>query len=245
MSGPPLDHGKAGASARAEYERRSARHKATQDQRIADDNTWRATTNRQHPLLGRVATSLTARPTVAPEPSHVRSWAVGEPGEVRVGAVLDAVAGIEALHDRRMPHSRANIDHIAVCPGAIWVIDAKRYVNKRVERRDVGGLFRTDERLFVGGRDHTGLAVDMGAQVQAVTGAVGDLLPDGATVRAALCFVESNWAWMAKPFFVRGVTVTWPRALSKILTPTGPIDPDRAADIVAALARALPPARRS
>ena len=34
------------------------------------------------------------------------------------------------LHDRRIPGTRANIDHIAVASSAVWVIDAKRYNGK-------------------------------------------------------------------------------------------------------------------
>ena len=34
---------------------------------------------------------------------------------------------IAVLHDRRIPGSKANIDHIAITAAGIWVIDAKRY----------------------------------------------------------------------------------------------------------------------
>jgi len=40
-----------------------------------------------------------------------------------------------ALHDRRVPGTKANIDHVAVGAGAVWVIDAKRYQGL-VEHRD-------------------------------------------------------------------------------------------------------------
>jgi hypothetical protein len=57
------------------------------------------------------------------------------------------------LHDRRIPRTRANIDHIAVTrSGAVWAIDAKNYRGK-VQRVDKGGWFATDERLYVGSRD--------------------------------------------------------------------------------------------
>jgi hypothetical protein len=43
-----------------------------------------------------------------------------------------------ALHDRRMPCSQANIDHIVLVPSGVWVIDSKRVRGRiRVEdRRD-------------------------------------------------------------------------------------------------------------
>jgi len=39
------------------------------------------------------------------------------------------------LHDRRIPGSRANIDHIVVAPSGVWIIDAKRYSDQLVQRR--------------------------------------------------------------------------------------------------------------
>ena len=34
---------------------------------------------------------------------------------------------IRLLHDRRMPRSRANIDHLVVTPTGVYVIDAIKY----------------------------------------------------------------------------------------------------------------------
>jgi len=34
------------------------------------------------------------------------------------------------LHDARTQHSPANIDHIAIAPSGIWVIDANHYKGK-------------------------------------------------------------------------------------------------------------------
>ena len=44
------------------------------------------------------------------------------------------------LHDRAVPGGRANIDHIAVVPSGVWVIDTKHY-RGRLEQRDLGGWF--------------------------------------------------------------------------------------------------------
>jgi hypothetical protein len=59
-----------------------------------------------------------------------------------------------ALHDRRIPGSRANIDHVVVAPSGVWVIDAKLYQGK-VERRTSGPIWRRELSVFVGGRDRT------------------------------------------------------------------------------------------
>jgi hypothetical protein len=37
---------------------------------------------------------------------------------------------VAVLHDRRIPGSRANIDHIAIAATGVWVIDSKRYKRK-------------------------------------------------------------------------------------------------------------------
>lgn len=59
--------------------------------------------------------------------------------------------GIRVLHDRRVPGTRGNIDHLVVAPAGIFVVDAKRY-DGLIRVRDVGGLFKTNERLYVGRR---------------------------------------------------------------------------------------------
>ncbi len=54
-----------------------------------------------------------------------------------MGARLDGLASesIRVMHDRRIPRSKANIDHIVVTPGGVWVIDTKRYVGRAPEKR--------------------------------------------------------------------------------------------------------------
>jgi hypothetical protein len=59
-----------------------------------------------------------------------------------------------ALHDRRVPGTKGNIDHLVVGPAGVYTVDAKRYEGK-VERRDVGSFFRSYERLYVNNRDRT------------------------------------------------------------------------------------------
>jgi hypothetical protein len=101
-------NGVAGWSARREYERRKARDEARLRQR------WGK--------LGGMAVAL------SDEKQSTKAWATGAVGEERLGARLDSLASDTnaALHDRRIPGSKANIDHIAVTTAGIWVIDAKR-----------------------------------------------------------------------------------------------------------------------
>lgn len=237
----PIDTGQVGGSAARTYKRRADRHQQSEQRWVEADQEWRRTVREEHPVLGRVVTALTPEATAKPEPSHVRSWAAGAPGEVRVGEVLDGIEGIVALHDRRVPRSRSNIDHIAVTPAAVWVIDTKRYAGATVEYRNAGGWLRVDERLIVGGRDRTKLVEAMEWQVAAIRDAAADQLPDAVPVRPALCFVGSNWGlFTRRPFLVQGVAVCWPNSLPEILSRPGPLDQNVIRAVALALATSLP-----
>jgi hypothetical protein len=176
--------------------------------------------------LGGIAVALT------PERSSTRVWATGAIGEEIVGARLDALASdqIRVLHDRRIPKSKANIDHIVVTPRGVWVIDTKRYVDKRIEKRVEGGLFSPRvEKLWVRG-DQAKLLASVTRQVGLVEAAV-----PGLPVKGVLCFVDGDWPLFPEPFTVDGVLVLWPRKLSQLLAKEqGDVDVDTAS---AALAR--------
>lgn len=120
---PVEDSGAAGSSARREYERRKARDQ----QRLRQK--WGK--------LGGIAVAL------SDEKQSTTAWATGAAGEERLGARLDSLASesIAVLHDRRIPGTKANIDHIAITAAGIWVIDAKRYKG-RPELKVEGGILR-------------------------------------------------------------------------------------------------------
>jgi hypothetical protein len=80
-----------------------------------------------------------------------------------VAEVFDGLAGVRVLHDRRVPGSKANIDHLSVGPAGVFVIDAKQY-SGALEKRDLRGWFRVDERLYVAGRDRTKLVEGVAGQ---------------------------------------------------------------------------------
>ena len=147
---------------------------------------------------------------------------------------------IEALHDRRLPGSKANIDHLVVTASGVWVIDAKRY-SGRVAKVDKGGWFRTDMRLTVGGRDRTKLIGGVHKQVGHVQAALAEVPGDEPPVHGALCFVDADWALFRKPMTFDGVLVTWSKALRKRLVEDGPVDEEHRAAIHRSLARLFPP----
>ncbi|WOQ17838.1 nuclease-related domain-containing protein [Raineyella sp. W15-4] len=147
---------------------------------------------------------------------------------------------LRILHDRRIPGSRANIDHIIICPAGVFVVDAKRYQGKRPELRVEGGLLRPRvENLMVGGRDRTTLVDGVLKQQGLVRAAVPD---DDAPVRGVLCFVDGDWPLIGGAFTIRDVDVVWPKKLAGMLGASGPLDPPRIQSLQRRLASAFPSA---
>lgn len=191
----------AGASAQREYERR----KTKREDRIRG----------KHPKLGGLILAL------SDDPQTTNAWASGAKGEAMLGARLDrhVSESIAVLHDRRIPGTKANIDHIVVTKGCVFVVDAKRYVNKRPELKVEGGILRSRvEKLLVGGRDRTKLVDGVLGQVEMVRAVLED---EEIPVRGVLCFVEGDWPMIGGTFTTRGVAVVWPRQLSKMLDAAG------------------------
>jgi hypothetical protein len=150
----------------------------------------------------------------------IGTWEQGASGERIVGARLDRIAGIEVLHDRLISGRRSNINHIAVGPGGVYVIDAKLYTG-RVEQRDVGRFLRTDVRLFVGGRDQSKRVAKLTHQVNAISRALGDT---PVPVVPALCVVEAQGATFGRPFMLDGVWVGTPDGLPDLVARPGLLD---------------------
>ena len=160
--------------------------------------------------------------------------------------MLERIAGPElrVLHDRRIPRTTANIDHLVICPSGVFVVDSKRYVDRRPELRVEGGILRPRvELLMVGGRDRTTLVDGADKQVGLVRAALADQ-PD-VPVRGMLCFIDADWPLIGGDFMVRDVGVLWPKKLSRLLTAPGPLAPDRIAELQWQLHEALPRSRNA
>jgi hypothetical protein len=63
-----------------------------------------------------------------PSPDAV-AWRRGAAGERRTARLLDPLErhGWAILHDLAVPGSRANIDHLVIGPGGVFVVDSKQY----------------------------------------------------------------------------------------------------------------------
>ncbi len=217
----PIDFGTPGASARKEHERRQAKR----EQRIQEK--WG--TGR----LGRIAKAL------SDDPQSTTAWAKGSRGEELVAELLQKFLGDDAvlLHDRKVPGTRGNIDHIAVARSGVWVIDAKNFKGK-VEKRDQGGLFKSDIRLYVGGGDRTKKVNGLGWQIDAVRSVVADAQ---APVHAALSFVGAEWpVFFARPLLINEVCVTWPKKLAELILRDGPLDDEAIERLTLLLSQRLP-----
>jgi hypothetical protein len=129
----------AGASTAAEGERRVARRVERVNARYGPD-------------AAAVAEHMAERDIAA-------SWGKGSKGESRLAAFVDRELGdaVIALHDRQVPGTRGNIDHIFVAPSGVWVVDAKA-LKGAVARRNSGHALRPRNELYVGGRKRTALA---------------------------------------------------------------------------------------
>lgn len=163
-------------------------------------------------------------------------WRKGAEGELAVGRMLDdlVVAGVRAVHDRRVPGSLGNIDHIAIAPTGVYVIDAKNYTgHPRVETSNSGDAIL--QHLYVGGEECSELVWGVRRQVSVVAAALGD---DTVPVRGILCFVGAGWE-VLNGYVVSRVGITSPERLAALLETPGPLDARRIGQLHRRLLTAL------
>ncbi len=71
--------------------------------------------------------------TTAHRRELVASWRQGAKGERQTARLLAKLEreGWKIVHDLAIPGSRANVDHLAIGPGGVWIVDSKLW-GKRV-----------------------------------------------------------------------------------------------------------------
>lgn len=223
----PIDRGRPGASLEQEYQRR----RQSREDRIRT----------RHPRLGRVILALSE------EPASTKAFATGADGERRIAARLEKDCGAQVLflHNRKLGRARrdGDIDHLAVAPSGIYVIDAKRYQNATVRIRRSGGLLSPlKEQLMVAGRDRSKLVDGCAKQRAAVEAALADAPESaGVPVTALLCFVDADLPMWGEQE-LRGVRLLGPRGTSKLLRRPGALTEAARRALHRHLADALPPA---
>ncbi len=143
-----------------------------------------------------------------------RAWLAGAAGERATATALEELTadGWRFLHDVRWPgRQRANLDHVAVGPGGVVVVDSK---NWSTPAHVSGGVLRAGRHLRARECE----------DVARASAALAPLLPErGHVVRGALCLVQQDLAPVAVDAGV--VVVGLPqlaallRDLPEVLTP--------------------------
>ena len=164
------------------------------------------------------------------------AWAKGADGEERLGQRLsEHLSDIgHVLHDRKVPKTKGNLDHLVIAPSGIWIVDAKNYTGK-VERRHAGGLFTGEDRLYVNGRNQTKLVEGLGWQRDAVHAVLEPIGFEAVPIHGVLCFTDSNWGFRLRAIRINGAVVTWAKDLISQIREPGPLEPQ----LIALLAREL------
>ena len=213
-----FDPGDPGASARREYERR----------RLTDDQKRSARWGRAAPLVGFFGGK---RQTT----EAFRSGAVGEADVAALLAKRTEGTPVRLLHDRRAADkSRGNIDHIAVAPTGVYVIDAKAWKGDVRVRRP---LFSKTE-LRVDGRDRTKSIDGLTRQVDTVRLAL-EAADHDVQIHGVLCFTKANLPLLGTTR-IDGHLLVYRKALAKRLRADGPLGKDAIDAVTQCLANALP-----
>ena len=138
---------------------------------------------------------------------EAQKWAKGAKGERRVGKILDEIASennFKVLHDRAIPKSKANIDHILVTPKGIFIVDAKNYKGKVEIRKNGSWLSPGKDKLVVDGSDRSSLVEGVRWQIKTMSELLGEhnLNPG---ICGILGFVDANWHLFGKQLAIEGI----------------------------------------
>jgi hypothetical protein len=155
-------------------------------------------------------------------------WVKGAAGEYLMDQSLHNRLSQDAviLTDRRVPGTKANIDHLVVASSGVWIIDTKNWKG-RIEYK-APSTFSTNTRLFVDGKDRTVIVEAMYAMVIPVAQAIDDR---SVPVNSALVFMDGDWApaalprlLMNRPYQHLSVWITPPKILTKMINEAGPLE---------------------
>jgi hypothetical protein len=103
-------------------------------------------------------------------PPSTTAWETGARGEEWTARMLDPLAerGFVIFHDRRIPGSKANIDHIAVGPSGVFVIETKNIAGRmRIDGPDMRIAGRRVRAVEEVRREASAVANALGARLEA------------------------------------------------------------------------------
>lgn len=163
-------------------------------------------------------------------PNHITAWATGADGEARTGRFLEPLRaeGFFVLHDRRIPGSRANIDHIVIGPPGVFVVETKSFG---------GSLKVRGNEVFVAGRRRTGMIEEAKREALAVQVALAmELETVDLPVVPVICVHRASLPWLGAA--AGGVRIVSDKDLVKRLRKAEPrLQPD-AVELLASTAAA-------
>jgi hypothetical protein len=143
---------------------------------------------------------------------------------------LLAGSGVRLLSDRRVPGARATIDHLAIGPRGVTVIDAVD---------DTGKVRVVDGRLHVDDEDRTVLIRSVQRQVEVIR--LGLAASPSVPVSGAICWVEPGGLPRVRKLAVGGILIDGPHDLAEELRRPGRLTPRRVRHLASVLDRRLPP----
>ena len=142
--------------------------------------------------------------------SAAGAWAAGAEGERRVAAELSNLREAwTVLHDRllRPGQSEANLDHVVIGPGGMFLVDAKNRAGRVMEWE--GGLFQ--HTVQAGDR----VSLNLAAELKKVHGMAAYMaVESGRPVTPVLCLAGAHEAEFGEPQMVQGV---WVVPVSKLV----------------------------
>ncbi len=140
---------------------------------------------------------------------------------------------VRFLHGRAVPGAGPAIDHLAIAPGGVWVIDARRHAGEaHVTGRGAA------QQLWIGDDDRTDLLDALERKVALVSRVVEEIAPDVRTF-GALCLVDTQ----LPPFRTltgRGFALCSLEAVGKRISVDGVVDAAWAELLAEELAAAFP-----
>jgi hypothetical protein len=179
-------------------------------------------------------------------------WEGGATGEELTATAIERwCPNAVVLHDRRVPDSQANIDHVVLVPSGVWVIDSKRPKGRiKVEDAKDG-----TQKLLINGENRTSLVHKLTNQVNIVKVAMAELDPT-VPVYGAFCFhlqadsklellnpfFEDNGLPLLKTLTINGYPLWYGRQMARKLNSAGTLSVKRAEELGAVLAERFPAA---
>jgi hypothetical protein len=182
------------------------------------------------------------------DPDTTSAWKQGAQAEIQAAAQLQKhlrKTGVVLLHDRRIPgRGRANIDHLAIGPGGITVIDTKA-ARGRIQLTKVGGLLSPRrEVLLVNGRDRTQQLDALDRQIETIKCVLAKAGIAEIDVRGALCYPDIDGLPMLRQLRARKrkLVIDDPRGVAKLTRRAGALGQGDVERIAEQLALRLPQA---